>query len=497
MAKEIIEEMKGLGFPPNDVSFNCLINAVVSKGDFTEAWRTIDIMEESGVPVDKYTLSIIMKSVKRGKDTNIVNRAFDLLDRVGVDVCSDEVLLNTVLETCIRHSQFHRLDTIIRSFAASSLQPSVNTYGSLIKACSSLKRIDRCWELWNFMSGHRGIVPNAIVLGCMLDALVCNKRVDDAVLLFQKWKEIVPPNTVMYSTIIKGFANSRQAARAMAMWQEMRELRLPMNSVVYHSLIDAQARVGAMDKVSDLVEDMVSNGCELDKIFYSTIIKGYCVKGDLDKAFEVFRGMQASSTAVDCIVYNTILDGCTKQNRMDLADEVIDDMEKYAVKPSTFTLGILVKMHGRRGELDKAFEVVDLHARRHGIRPNLQVRTCLMCACLYNHDIDRAFKVFEDLKAIGQGADAKAYSALVSGIARNCRAQLPEAVKLVKEAYGLGQKGLYTHEAPPPGMEIEAVEKLLSVLEWQGMMDNFGWPLMEQLRAAQVPVCGRFLSSVL
>merc|ERR1719432_421784 len=113
-----------------------------------------------------------------------------------------------------------------------------------------------------------------------------------------------------------------------------------------------------MDEVSELVEAMEPDGCGPDAITYSTIVKGYCVKGDLDKAFEVFRGMQRSSMANDAIIYNTILDGCTRHSRMDLADKILFDLEKYQIIPSNFTLGILVKMYGRRHMLDKAFEVV-------------------------------------------------------------------------------------------------------------------------------------------
>ena len=34
------------------------------------------------------------------------------------------------------------------------------------------------------MQGQRGLEPNDIVYGCMLDALVCNGQVDEAVQLF-------------------------------------------------------------------------------------------------------------------------------------------------------------------------------------------------------------------------------------------------------------------------------------------------------------------------
>lgn len=495
-ARELLTEMQRAGHPPNDVSYNCLINAAVScgHGNFREAWETIELMERNGVAVDHYTISIMMKALKRVKNPRDVAKALALLDRSGIDICSDEILLNTVLETCIRHRECRRLENMLAAYTRSSLRPQVHTYGSLIKACSTLKRIDRCWKFWHEMEDHRGMEPNDIVLGCMLDALVCNGAIEEAVQLFYAWKSRVKPNTVIYSTLIKGFANTHQAERAMSSWREMREEGIRMNTVVYNAVIDAQARIGAMDEVSELVQAMEPDGCTPDVITYSTIVKGYCVKGDLDKAFEVFRSMQKNDMAGDSIIYNTVLDGCTRHGRMDLADQLLADMERYSVTPSNFTLGILVKMYGRRRQLDKAFEAVDDLPRRFGFTANAQVSTCLMCACLNNNAVDKAFEVFEDLKRSGKGADAKAYGALISGCVRH--GELQRAARLVEEAYGLVPEGS-ARPCQGGALEPEPVEQLLRAFSQRGLMEQQGLPLLERLRAAKVPISGRLFNCAL
>lgn len=496
-AKEVFLEMERAGLPPNDISYNCVINSAVSSGNFQEAWNMISMMERNGVQVDQFTISIMMKALKRVNHAKDVQRTLDLLDRTKISVCSDEVLLNTVLETCTRHRLSDRLEKIIASFRASRLRPSVHTYGSLIKACSTLHNLDQCHALWNQMVHESVMQPNEIVLGCMLDAYVCNGRVEDAVTLLSQWKETVPPNTVMYSTIIKGFANKRMASRALDMWREMCELDLKFNTVVYNALIDSQARVGAMDEVTKLVESMAPKGCTPDGITYSTIVKGYCIKGDLDKAFEVFRSMQGSGMAVDSVIYNTVMDGCTRHNRMDLADKVCEDMEKYNIKPTNFTVGILVKMWGRRRQLDKAFAAFEDIPRKHGFQANPQARTCLMCACLTNNRADRAIQVFEALKQVEGGADAKAYGSLFSGLLR--LGELQKAVALVEDAYGLNEEsqGQKAHRGLPVGQHLESdsLEQLMNGLTQRKLMESLGLPLLDRLRAAKVPIPGRLYSS--
>merc|ERR1719464_31242 len=218
-----------------------------------------------------------------------------------------------------------------------------------------------------------------------------------------------------------------------------------------------------MEEVSELVESMASDNCTPDAITYSTIVKGYCVKGDLDKAFEVFTSMQKNKMAGDSIIYNTILDGCTRHGRMDLADSLLAEMVKCKVIPSNFTLGIMVKMYGRRRQLDKAFHVVETLPKKFGFTPNAQVKTCLMCTCIYNNALDRAFEVFADMGDHGQSADAKAYGALISGCVRH--GQLEKGIELVDEAYGLvpGRVGLHRGTSGHT-LETETLEQLLRAL---------------------------------
>jgi len=488
-AKNVLKEMVDDELKPNDVSYNCLVNCAVTAGHLSEAWDIIAQMETAGVAIDHFTLSIMMKALKKVKNYKDLDMIFALVDRTKLNVCSDEVLLNTLLETCVRYQQSSRLEAIIGQVKTCSLRPSVHTYGSLIKAYSSLKRIDGCWELWSEMVDYRAMVPNEITIGCMLDALVCNRQVEQAVALLQRWKDTVPPNIVMYSTIIKGFANTRQASRAMDVWEEMKARGVKMNTVVYNALIDAQARVGSMDTVSRCMEAMEADGCVPDMITYSTIVKGYCVKGDMNNALEVFRCMQKNNMAINSIIYNTILDGCAR-HRMDLAEELLEDMATNNIAPSNFTLGILVKMYGRNRLLRKAFEVVELFPKKHGFVINAQVRTSLMCACINNGALDRAYDIFGDLQRIS-GADATAYGVLISGTVRH--GNVAKAVELVEDAYGLvnGKRGL------PQGQSLsnEHMESLLRALNTQNLSETLGVPLLDKLRAAKIVINSRLISS--
>merc|ERR1719203_872703 len=478
---------------PDEITFNCMINAAVMAGDVRQAWTLVDAMERSGAKIDKYTVSIMLKALKGGNsNSRDLHRALGMLDRVGLDLGSDGTLLNAAMETCIRHHEMKRLQELVLAWERSNLQPTVHMYASLIKACATLKNLDRCRNLWKQMVEERGAAPNEVVLGCMLDALVCNGEVHEAVSLFRKWKDKVGPNIVLYSTLAKGFAAEGRAEEAMGLWHEIRESGVEMNSVVYNTLIDVQARIGNMEQAHMLFAGMEEDKISPDSITHSTMVKGYCISARLDDAFEVFKKTQKAGMAKDCIVYNTILDGCTRHNRMDLADLVLKEFETNNIAPSIFTLGILVKMYGRRRKLDKAFEVLETLPAKYGLTPNVQVKTCLISACVCNNSIERGMQVFDQMKEEGY-VDSKAYGVMMSGFLR--AGKHDSAVQLVEEAYGLktGKRML------PPRQDIapENLEHLLKALGLHGLREKLGVPLLEALRAAKVPLSGRLLSSAL
>merc|ERR1719330_2319413 len=270
--------------------------------------------------------------------------------------------------------------------------------------------------------------PNQVVLGCMLDALVVNGEVEQAVQLLAQWKERVKPNIIMFSTIIKGFANTQQPGRALEALRELRREGVVANTVVYNAVIDAQARCGSMDTVSQLVRSMQEEGVEPDAITFCTIVKGYCVSGELDKAVDVFRDMERSGLVKDSVVYNTLLDGCTRHSRFALADTLLAELERSDVAPSNFTLGILVKMYGRRRQLPKAFEAIDMLTKRYNFIANSQVWTCLVCACVNNNAFGKAREVIRETVAAAGSLDVKAFNALLAGYTRS--GQLEEASSL-------------------------------------------------------------------
>merc|ERR1719375_1651947 len=155
-----------------------------------------------------------------------------------------------------------------------------------------------------------------------------------------------------------------------------------------------------MERVPTVLEDMRKNGVEGDLVTYSTLVKGYSLAGNVSHGFKVLEEMKSNKTLKpDEILCNSLLEGCAREHRVDLALSLLEQMKELGVASSNYTLSILVKLLGRSQRLDEAFKVVSELSIHYGFRPNIQVYTCLIQACLHNRRLDKAMEIKQTLDA--------------------------------------------------------------------------------------------------
>merc|ERR1719171_896600 len=316
-ARKLLGEMAENNIQANQVTYNEMLNALVTVKDRKEMWALVREMNAMGMRPNSVTCSIILKSLTSHSAPDDVRQAMALIDNLHEDM--DEVLFASVIEACVRVGQLDLLSSKLQQYAGIGRLAGLTapTYGSMIKAYGRARDIERVRELWHEMR-RRHVTPTSITLGCVIDALVNNGFPDEALSLVREiredetCKDIL--NTVIYSTLLKGFAQARQPGRVQDVFEEMKEMGISCNTVTYNTMLDANARTGKMDRADELFRDMQACGVSPDVITYSTLVKGYCQAGDIDQGFQVLREMVKNGThEPDEILYNSLLDGCAKQ----------------------------------------------------------------------------------------------------------------------------------------------------------------------------------------
>jgi len=482
---EALKQMQGRGLKPNAVTYNSLVKDVVARQDLQGAWRLIDEMEKEGIKPDAFTCSILMKGVKHTSCPEDVDRIITLIERA--KVTPDEVLVNCLLDACVRLRNVQRLTQVLEQFKATGVVPSLHACATLIRAYGHARRLDRAWALWQELTEDRKVTPSEEVFASMVDACLANGDLDGGVKVFREMKQALPEfsrGAVVFSALVKACVQRKLAKLATEVYDEIKDV-CTCSKVTYNTLIDALVRQGDMERATDLFRDMTLKNVTPDLITYSTLIKGHCVRGDLEQGLLLLAQMQRRGIAPDAILFNSILDGCAHKQMCSLTEMVLKDMESAGIAPSNFTLSILVKLYGRCNDLEMAFKVVDTYPCKYGFDLNAQVYTCLMSACIANGELTRAIEVYEKMTSAGCVSDAKTYQTLLSGCLRHD--DLENGIRLVSDAL--------TRD-PPLCLDREVIESVLFMTARRGRCQDLGSPLLERLERTGITVSERAIASV-
>jgi pentatricopeptide repeat protein len=449
-AKDLLTEISEKGMVATRASFHGLLNARVNARDARGAWKLVEEMQATGIRPNAVSCSILLKG--RLNSLADVSRVLALIDTMDEPI--DEVLFLSVVEACIRTGRLDLLsrqtEKIFNQDGGSSICLTAPTFGSMIKAYGHARDVKRVWELWKMMLAS-GVQPTAVTLGCMVEALVGNSRTSDAWQLVRKmWEDegtrsLV--NTVIYSSVLKGFANEKDTEKVMALYDEMRSRQVQPNTITFNTILNAFAQGGAMNRVPALLEDMKAANppIEPDIVTYSTIVKGFCNSGSLNRAMKVLKDMKASGKySPDEVMFNSLLSGCAKEHRPDEALQLLSEMKGAGVKPSNYTLSMLVKLMGRCKRLNQAFTMLEDLSKEYGLKINIQVYTCLIQGCFNAGQCSRAIGLHAKIIHEGLSPDAMTYTVLVRGCLQ--AGLIDKAVEFCKMAHGIG---IESKHAPP------------------------------------------------
>jgi len=432
--------MPRFGVAANEASLNLLMDAAARAGhaNLEEAWDILEEMQRRSLRADKYTVSILTKSITDRGDRRRTPRGVALVERF---LCTqtedvDEVLVNSLLDVFSRTGDLPRLEVTLQRMREQGIRGSAATYGTIIKAYGRAGNIEKVLEAWDELS-REGLEANAVTYGCMLDACVKCGHLDRALQVFGLMKEQgLHRNTILYATLIKGFAKSKDPAAARSLHQEMITEGIPRNIVVFNSLVDACVRASDLQGAAEVLQQLTAAGVQPDLITFTTLIKGYCSSGELNKAMRLVTELKARELECDEIMYNSLLEGCVKAGDMQLGLQLFAEMRQQGVQPSSVTFSILVKLFAGAGRLDLASNLVAREMRElHGVAPTRMVWSCLVTSCVKARDLGQAVIVLDTVdreRGAAGGARASMYAAVIDGCL--AQAQVSTAIALCERA---------------------------------------------------------------
>lgn len=498
------DRMRQIGHAHDRGSHMIMMRASYCAGNYDDMCASCDQVIEHGWHLDATCLALVMHAAGRTKDPQAGRKVLSILDASGIDVCGSVRALHGVLSACMRWRDAKHLDLALREFQLREhgLPATRYTYFLAIRGNAALGRTDDAKSVWESML-RRGLLPTSLLVSCMINALMADCHIEEALDLFRAWRGTVRCDDVVYTALLKGVANRRDPDGALALFEDMKAAGVKVTSATYATVISACTHDQTMDRAEAVFKGMLQGDCTPTVSIYAALICGHCRVGGMLEALELLRQMRDSGLAADIVVYNILLDGCIEHQFWELAMEVLREMDDHGVRRTSFTISILVKLWSRRKQLERAVEVVreavasgearvdPSCGRTNRHRPGSidpRVASSLIGACLHNRRHRRALELFREMKAWPDfdGPEPHTYSALITGLSK--QGYVGEAVEIAEEACATMRS-----EYAKAAVSDHALQTLLTALIDSGKAAQIGGPLAVKLRAAGMPRFGSWL----
>ncbi|CAE6091284.1 unnamed protein product [Arabidopsis arenosa] len=184
---------------------------------------------------------------------------------------------------------------------------------------------------------------------------------------------------------IRCLGNAGLVEEASSVFDRVREMGLCVpNAYTYNCLLEAisKSNSSSVELVEARLKEMRDCGFHFDKFTLTPVLQVYCNNGKSERALSVF---------------NEILS-------RDWLDEHIST--------------ILVVSFCKWGQVDKAFELIEMLEERH-IRLNYKTYCVLIHGFVKESRIDKAFQLFEKMRRMGMNADIALYDVLIGGLCKH------------------------------------------------------------------------------
>ncbi|KAG8076380.1 hypothetical protein GUJ93_ZPchr0006g44208 [Zizania palustris] len=286
---------------PDTAVFNAALSACADVGDCHRFRYLFDEMRTWSASPDALTYNVLIKMCARAGRKDLVARVLERMLSSGVAPCA---------------TTFHSLVAAYVGFG------DIPTAERIVQAMRERRR-DMCLLLRQVVAGEvrtdcedeqmqTSAVLEDIVVGTNFNLKEASEEEEEVPLL----PEAYPPNSRVYTTLMKGYMKAGRVEDVVAMVRAMRREgeTAPASRpdhVTYTTVISTLVAAGDMERARAVLDEMGRAGVPASRVTYNVLIKGYCQRLQVGKARElVAADMAETGIEPDVVTYNTLIDGC-------------------------------------------------------------------------------------------------------------------------------------------------------------------------------------------
>eukprot|EP01018_Ginkgo_biloba_P015597 Gb_36168 [translate_table: standard] len=427
--KQLHAFMNKLGFKPDVVLQNQLLNMYVKCGNVEDARRVFDKMTERnvvswnamiagyvqiehfekavalfyqmqliGMNPSRYTLVSILSScanlstLEQGKEIHghVVKAGFvsnvfvesalvDMYAKCGIMDYARKVFdrmfernsvsWNVMIAGYARNEQFEEALKFFRRMEWEGMKPDEFTFGSILSACADLLVPKTGKEIHARMIKST-FASDIFALCALVNMYAKCGGIEDARNVFDRMSN---RDLVSWNAMLAGYAYQGPVEEALEFFQQMECGGIKPDQFTFVSVLCASANIAALEHGKQVHANIIKTGFEFVLCVGNALVDMYAKCGSIESAQKTFDKMHKQNV----VSWNAIISGCAQHGRGKEALQLFEQMQWASVKPDHITFIGILSACSHVGLLDEGRHYFDSMTHDHGITPGLEHYTCI------------------------------------------------------------------------------------------------------------------------
>jgi pentatricopeptide repeat protein len=407
MHKAIETAKDKVGGAPDARAYQCLIRVCVQQGNFNDALRVGQLMENNNVEFTSGIYDSLISACALSSSERLnsalsdlpiptgftratagtasarhpaLDAAFSLAkDMKRLGMAPDRRIYCSLMRVCLSHGDVAATRSTFDDMQQAGIRPDIYAFNALMQGCAIERNLEGAMHVLADMR-HARVAPTIFTYSVVLNLCAeladstsesggvtdTDARVDGLAaverVLARMEQQNIALNLVSYNTLIKACANSAKAAAAGSDWRRSAEV---------------------LDKARSYMASMKAGGISPDAATYNSLLQ-LCSYGPRLPKWDVDD--DADDAQADAAPGHELTDAAAKFDSA--VDEIVQEMNERGVRPDGATATLLISHFSERDPL-RAFAVL-ADMKRAGVKPYLPSFTALITACRHIEDPDIA-----------------------------------------------------------------------------------------------------------
>ncbi|KAK4396317.1 Pentatricopeptide repeat-containing protein, chloroplastic [Sesamum angolense] len=383
---------------PDTGAYNAVLNACANLGDMKKFLQLFDEMPEFGCEPDALTYNVMIKLCARVERKDLLVFVLERIIEKGVAMC--KTTMHSLVAAYVGFGDLETAEKLVQAMR----EGRRDICRVLRDSCLEDRYSDDENKVGNGSDAFAKLLPNSIDFSSEPPEL----------------PQAVPPDSRIYTTLMKGYMKAGRVADTVRMLEAMRHQKDSTSHpdhVTYTTVISAFVKAGSMDKARQVLKEMARIHVPANLITYNILLKGYCHQLQIDKAEDLIREIINEGIEPDVVSYNTLIDGCILVDDSAGALTYFNEMRKRGIAPTKVSYTTLMKAFASSGQPKLANKVFDEMLKDPRVKVDLVAWNMLVEGYCKLGLVDEAKSIIQRMKENGVYPNVATYGSLANGIA--------------------------------------------------------------------------------